>query len=89
MVDSKDPTKQSDKPLPEPAPGAGLPDAGVESGSADDGGVGRGAEAADKPVPRAPTVCICSSCGRTEAKLPASPCHEMECPRCLIPMREV
>ncbi len=33
-------------------------------------------------------VCVCPSCGRTEAKIPVTPCHEIFCPVCGIPMRE-
>lgn len=43
---------------------------------------------AKEPVRRIPAVCICPSCRRTEAQLPTTPCHEMLCPKCRIPMRE-
>ena len=41
-----------------------------------------------EPACRPPAVCICPSCGRTEAQLPTTPCHEMLCPRCRVLMRE-
>jgi hypothetical protein len=41
-----------------------------------------------EPLRRASAVCICPSCGRTEAQLPTTPCYEMMCPRCRVPMRK-
>ena len=41
-----------------------------------------------EPFRRPPGICICPSCGRTEAQLPTSPCPEMMCPQCRVPMRK-
>jgi hypothetical protein len=37
---------------------------------------------------QSPGVCVCPSCGRTEARVSITPCHEHICPLCGIPMRQ-
>ena len=59
---------------------------GNEKGPSPDGDLHREVpKRRDRPA----GICVCPSCGRTEAQVPLTPCHDMMCPRCRIPMREM
>jgi hypothetical protein len=67
-------TRRGDQPAPGDSPVANRDGHGDRRGS-------------DGPR-QSPGVCVCPSCGCTEAQVSLTPCHEHICPLCGQPMRQ-